>query len=72
MLTFLFFAALIYVAWKLLVLGFKATWSILKIVCAVILFPAFLVVLVSAGLIYIAIPILIVAGIIAIVKSASA
>jgi len=59
--------AMIYVAWKMFVWGFKATWSIMKFVCMVILLPVFLVGLVFKGLIYLAIPILIIIGIVAII-----
>jgi len=47
--------------------GLKATWSIMKFVCMVILLPVFLVGLVFMGLIYLAIPILIIVGIVAII-----
>lgn len=64
MLTALFTIALIWVVWKMLVLGFKATWGIAKFVCTVILLPVFLIGLVFVGLIYVAIPILAVAGLV--------
>lgn len=62
MLTIIFIVALVWIVWKMLVWGIKAAWGITKIICTVILFPIFLFVLVCAGLIYIAIPILVFAG----------
>lgn len=67
MLTIMFFLALIYVAWKMFMLVLKATWGIMKILCTVLLLPAFLVGLVCVGLIYVAVPILVIAGLIAII-----
>ena len=65
MLTIIFVVALIWVAWKMLVLGIKAAWGIAKILCTVLLLPAFIFGLVCVGLIYLAIPILVVAGLVA-------
>ena len=67
MLTIIFVVALVWVAWKMLVLGIKAAWGIAKLICTVLLFPVFLFVLVCVGLTYIAIPILIIAGLIALI-----
>lgn len=67
MLTIIFIIALVWVLWKLVVLGIKAAWGITKIVCTVILLPAVLIGLVCVGLIYVAIPILVVVGIIAVI-----
>lgn len=67
MLVIMFFIAIIWVAWKMLILGIKATWGIAKILCAVLLLPFLIVGLVFVGLIYIAIPILIIVGLVAIV-----
>ena len=65
MFTVIFMAALIWLVWKMLVLGLKATWGIAKFVCAVLLLPVFLIGLVCVGLIYVAVPILVIAGLIA-------
>lgn len=67
MLTVIFFVALIWVAWKLFVLGIKAAWGVAKIICTVLLLPVFLIALVCMGLIYIAIPILLLVGVVAII-----
>ena len=42
----------------------KAAWGIGKFVLGIILFPLFLIALVAGGLIYIALPLLIIAGVI--------
>lgn len=70
MLTVIFVIALIWVAWKMLVLGIKAAWGIAKILCTVLLLPAFLFGLVCVGLLYIAIPMLVIVGIIALIGGA--
>lgn len=67
MLTLIFFVALIYVACKMFVFGIKATWGIAKFICGVLLLPAFLVMLFFAGLIYVAVPILIIVGLVTII-----
>lgn len=68
MFTVIFFLALIWVTWKLFVLGLKATWGIAKLVCTVLLLPLFLVGLVLAGLMYVAVPVLLIAGTIALLR----
>ena len=70
MLTIIFFAALLWVTWKFFVLGLKLTWGIAKFVCTVLLFPLFVICLVGIGFIYLAIPILIIAGIVIMLRSA--
>lgn len=67
MLEIIFFIVLIWVTWKLFVLGVKAAWGIAKIFSAVLLFPLFMVGLVMVGVFYIAVPVLIIAGLVAIV-----
>ena len=71
MLSIIFLVALAWVTWKFFVLGLKLTWGIAKFVCTVLLFPLFMVCLVGVGLIYLAIPILIIAGIFAAVRGLS-
>lgn len=71
MITIIFFVALIYVAWKMLLFGLKAAWGIIKILCTVLLLTMFLVGLVCVGLIYLAIPILIIVGFVAIIGDAA-
>lgn len=60
------------VAWRLFVLGIKMTWGIAKFVCSVLLFPLFLVRLVCIGMIYVAIPVLIIVGIVVLIGGAAA
>jgi hypothetical protein len=69
MLSIIFLVALAWVTWKFFVLGLKLTWGIAKIACTVLLFPLFMVCLVGVGLVYLAIPILIIAGIIIMLRS---
>lgn len=68
MLTILFFILMIWVFWKLVKLSVKAAWGISKILFTLVLLPIILVVLVIAGFIYIAIPILAIVGVIALVS----
>lgn len=67
MFTIIFVMALIWVVWKMFVWGLKATWGIAKFICTLIMLPVFLVVLVFMGLIYLAVPILVIAGIVALI-----
>jgi len=62
----LLFGILMFVVFgKILFFAIKATWSITKILFAVVLLPFVLVVLAFAGLLYIAFPVLIIVGLIA-------
>nr|WP_177296838.1 hypothetical protein [uncultured Blautia sp.] len=63
MLSLLFTICMIWVFGKLLFFGIKAAWGISKFVVTIVLLPLILIGLVVGGLIYIAIPILIVIGI---------
>ena len=49
--------------------GLKPTWGIAKFVCTVLLFPPFMVCLIGVDIIYLAIPILIFAGTIIMLRS---
>ncbi len=69
MLTLIFFIGVIWFVIKLFILGLKASWGIFKLLCTVIFFPLILIVMVVVGLVYLAFPLLIIAGIIAIVRS---
>lgn len=64
MLTLLFIILLFVVFGKLLALSIKATWGITKIIFTLVCLPVILIVLVIGGLIYIALPILIIVGIV--------
>lgn len=65
MLTLLFAICLIGFMGKFFIFGLKASWGIFKLLCCVIFFPVILIGMVVGGLIYIALPILIIGGIIA-------
>ena len=67
MLSIIFFLALVWVSWKIFVFGMKAAWGIAKIFCTVLLFPVFLVGLVCVGLLYVAIPILVIIGVVVLI-----
>ena len=69
MLSLLFAICMIWIFGKILVFGIKAAWGITKFLVAIVLLPLVLIGMVVAGLIYIAFPILIVVGIIALIPS---
>lgn len=64
MLTILFLICMVWVFWKMLFWGIKASWGIAKLLVSIVLLPLALVGLVLGGLIQIAFPILIVIGIV--------
>lgn len=64
-LSLLFVICMICVFGKLFVFGVKAAWGISKFVVTVVLLPVILIGMVVGGLIYLAIPILIIVGIVA-------
>ena len=70
MLTLLFAICMIWVFGKLFVFGVKAAWGISKFLVTVVLLPVILIVMVVGGMFYIAFPILIVVGIVALVSKA--
>ena len=49
---------------KLLSFALKAAWGITKILVSVVIFPLALIILVMAGLMYVALPVLVIAGIV--------
>ena len=61
MLTFIFTAALIYVAVRMLIWGIKAAWGIAKIVAFVVLLPLLIIGLALSGLFAVAFVVLIAA-----------
>ena len=64
MLTILLIVALIWVAWKILFWSFKTAWGIALILATVILAPLIIIAFFCVGLIYIALPFLIIVGIV--------
>ena len=71
MLSLLFAFCMIWFIWKFLIFGVKASWGIMKLLCTVVFFPVILIGLVVGGLLYIAFPLLLIVGIIALVASRS-
>ena len=66
MLNFVFIILLIAIFGKILGFALKAAWGLSKIVCSVVLLPLLLVGLVIWGLVEIALPILLIVGVISI------
>lgn len=66
MLNFIFIILLIGIFGKILGFALKAAWGLSKIVCSVVLLPLLLVGLVIWGLVEIALPILLIVGVISI------
>lgn len=64
MLTLLFIICMFGIFGKLLWFGIKAAWGISKFVLTIVFLPVILIALVLGGLLYLAIPILIVIGVI--------
>lgn len=60
----LFAICMIGFTWKLFVFGVRASWGIMKLLCTVVLFPVILIGMVVGGLLYVAFPLLIIAGVI--------
>ncbi len=60
----------IWVVWKLCMVGIRLTWGILRFLCSIILFPAIVFGLVAAGLLYLALPVVLVVAFIAVIAGA--
>ena len=71
MLSLLFAICMIWFVGKFFIFGLKASWGIMKLLCTVVFFPVILIGLVVGGLLYIAFPLLLIVGIIALVASRS-
>lgn len=67
MLTFLFFLFMLIIFGKILKFAIKATWGISKILFSLVFLPLILIGLVLKGLLMLALPILVVIGIIAVI-----
>lgn len=70
MLSLLFIILFFMVFGKLISFAFKATWSIFKVVMYFVFLPLILVGLVVGGFVYIALPILIVVGLVSLLANA--
>lgn len=68
MLTLLFMVLMIVVFGKLLIFALKASWGIAKVLLTIVFLPLILVCLVLAGLVYVAVPILLVVGLCSMVR----
>ena len=66
MLTLLFIILLFMIFGKILVLAIKAAWGLSKIVCTIIFLPLILIGLVIKGLISVALPVLLIIGVVAV------
>ena len=53
---------------KFFMFGIKVSWGIMQLLCTVVVFPVILIGMVIGGLMYIAFPLLIIGGIIALVS----
>lgn len=71
MFTILFTICMIWFIGKFFIFGLKASWGILKLLCTVVFFLVILIGMVVGGLLYIAFPLLIIGGILALVVSRS-
>ena len=70
MMTILFFILFFAVFGKILGLAFRATWGFMKILLFVVFLPLILVGMVVGGLVYIALPILLIVGLVGLVVNA--
>lgn len=68
MLTFLFFVLLFGIFGKLIWLAVKAAWGISKIVFSIVFLPVVVLVLFFSGLVYAALVLLVVIGIVSLIK----
>lgn len=69
MLTFIFVVAFIAVMWEIIGLAIKATWEITKVLFSLVFLPIGMIMLAIAGLYALAIPILIIVGIVALIDA---
>ena len=69
MLTFIFICLIFGIFGKLIGLAFKMTWGIAKVLFTLVFLPVILIALVIGGLISIALPLLVIVGIVTLVGS---
>lgn len=69
MFYFLFMILMIFVFGKLFFFGLKAAWGISKFVLTIVFLPLILLVMVAGGLISIALPVLLVIGVVGLIAS---
>lgn len=63
MLEILFAIGMLWLFGKLLIMGIKAAWGLSKILLIVVFFPIILIGMAIGGLLYLAVPILLIVGI---------
>ncbi len=68
--TVLFFILFFMIFGKLIGFAFKATWSIMKVMLYIVFLPLILVGMVFKGLVFVALPILLVVGLISLFETA--
>ena len=69
MFYFLFMILMFYIFGKLFFFGLKAAWGISKFVLTIVFLPLILLVMVAGGLISIALPVLLVIGVVGLIAS---
>lgn len=69
MFTLLFIIFTFIIFGKLFMFALKASWGIVKILFTVLLLPVVLILLVVAGLVYIALPVLLIVGAVSLISS---
>ena len=70
MMTILFFILFFMIFGKLVGFAFRAIWGIMKVMLYIVFLPVILVGMVMGGLIYIALPILLIVGLLSLLKTA--
>lgn len=71
MLTIIFAILMIAIFGRILAWGIKAAWGLTKIILLVVCFPLVLIVFALSGLIFLALPILLIVGIVVLAKIVS-
>ena len=69
--TIIFVLLMIAIFGRILAWGIKASWGLTKIVLVVVFFPLILIVFALSGLIFVALPILLIVGIVVLAKIVS-
>ncbi len=69
MFTLLFVLFTFLIFGKLFLLAVKTSWGLLKIVLTILLLPFVLIILVFAGMFYVALPVLVIAGVVSLICS---
>ena len=67
--TLLFYVLFLMIFGKMIGLAFRATWGIFKVMAYIVFLPVILLALVFSGLLYVALPILLVVGLVSLVAS---